>query len=289
MVFGISFNNSPLVRASINTATLGHRLPIREMIDMVARHGFGAIAPWRRDIDGEDVRVVARQIREAGLTVSSYCRSTYFPAPTREERLANIADNIEALRTAAELGAACFVLVVGGLPEGSRDLAAARSQVVDGIAALLDEARQLATPLALEPLHPMYAADRSSVNTLAQALDICEVLEPEGMQALGVALDVYHVWWDPQIAQGIARAGSAGRLVAFHLSDWRVPTRDLLMDRAMIGDGVIDLPLFVKAVADAGYRGHAEVEIFSNEIWQWPPDEVLAICAERLTGLLSAL
>jgi sugar phosphate isomerase/epimerase len=173
------------------------------------------------------------------------------------------------------------VLVVGGLPEGSRDIAGARQMVTDGIAAVLPHAKAAKVPLAIEPLHPMYAADRACVNTLSQALDICDALDPKKTGALGVALDVYHCWWDPELEAQALRAGPK-RLMAHHICDWLVPTRDMLTDRGMMGDGVIDLPAIRRMVEAGGFSGPQEVEIFSAENW-WkkPGDEVLATCVER--------
>lgn len=270
---------------SINTATLGHREKISTVIDAVARHGYGAICPWRRDLQDENVAAIARQIRDAQLTVSGYCRSTYFPALTRQELEANIADNIKAVTDAATLGAACFVLVVGSLPEGSRDLTAARAQVEDGVSRLLEHGKKVGIRLALEPLHPMYAGDRSCLNTLQQALDLAEKIEPVSLSppSLGVAVDVYHVWWDPDLAREIARAGKANRLFGYHVCDWLVPTRDLLTDRGMMGDGVIDLRMIRALMESANYNGPVEVEIFSSlDWWKRPMNDVLAMCSARL-------
>ena len=173
------------------------------------------------------------------------------------------------------------MLVVGGLADASRDLAAARTMVADGIAALLPDARAAHVPLAIEPLHPMYAADRACVNTLDQALDLCDALG----EGVGVVIDAYHVWWDPHLREAIARAGRDGRILAHHISDWLVPTSDLLLDRGMMGDGVIDLRGLRRMIEDAGYHGPHEVEIFSRDNW-WtrPGDEVLAICRERFVA-----
>ncbi|CAE6965196.1 hypothetical protein R70199_07635 [Paraburkholderia domus] len=233
-----------------------------------------------------DVTQIAKQIKALDLTVTGYCRSTYLPAATRAQFVANVNENKAALRDAATLGARCFVMVVGGLPEGSRDLIDARRQVSDGIAELLETARDCGVPLALEPLHPMYAADRAVLNTLAQALDICETLDPERSGFLGVAIDVYHCWWDPALQASIAAAGQAKRILAYHACDWLRETRDILLDRGMMGDGVVDLPAMRECVERAGYDGLVEVEIFSKENW-WrrDPDEVLRICAERLQAV----
>ena len=233
---------------------------------------------------GEDVSKVAHQLRDAGLAVSGYCRSTDYPAASPAQAAAAVADNRRALGDAAALGASCFVQVVGGLPPGSRDLGGARRQVEDGVAALLEDGRRLGVSIALEPLHPMYAADRSCLSTLAQALDLCDRLDPDKLGGLGVVLDAYHLWWDPDLMAGIARAGT--RIDALHVSDWLVPTRDLLLDRGMMGDGVIDLPAFRQAAEDAGYGGPVEVEIFSAaDWWQRDPDTVLSTCQARLDRL----
>ncbi len=268
---------------AINTATLGHREPIGAVVEAVARHGFGGIAPWRRDLEGQDIAGIARQIRDAGLAVTGYCRSSAFPAATAEAARAAVAENRQALRDAATLGASCFVLVAGGLPKGSRDLPAARAQLRDGVGALLEEARQLGVTLALEPLHPVYAADRSCLCTLAEALDLCDLLDPGRQGGIGIAADVYHLWWDAALQEGLQRAGRDSRLCAFHVCDWKVPVVDVLMDRGMMGDGVIDLPAIRAQVEAAGYAGLVEVEIFSaRDWWLRGTDETLSACARRL-------
>jgi sugar phosphate isomerase/epimerase len=271
---------------AINTATLGYHDPIERTIEAVAAAGFGAIAPWRRELEGRATAGVARRIRDAGLKVSGYCRSTYIPAADHARFLANIEDNRQAIDQAAELRAACFVMVVGGLPEGSKDLPDARAQLEEGMALLLEHARGAGVPLALEPLHPMYCADRSCLSTLEQALDLCDELDAAADGFLGIAVDVYHVWWDPKLREGIARAGRGGRLLAFHVCDWLVSTRDLLLDRGMMGDGVIDLPAIRAWMEEAGYAGAVEVEIFSrDDWWRRPASEVLSACAQRLQSV----
>jgi sugar phosphate isomerase/epimerase len=273
----------PLHRYSINTATLGYQVPILETIDAVARAGFGGIAPWRREIEGGDVARIAKRIRDAGLRVTGYCRSSYIPASSKEGWAANVEDNRKALADAAKLGAECFVLVVGGLPPGSRDLEGARNQVREGIAALLAEAVILGIPLAIEPLHPMYAADRACINTVEQALDLCTSLDPQCNGLLGVAIDVYHTWWDPQLDKMIARAGREKRILAYHINDWLVPTGDLLMDRGMPGEGVIDLKAIGGKVREAGYGGLIEVEVFSNRIWELSIEEILSRSIQHIS------
>lgn len=272
---------------SLNTATVRERWNLAQMIEGCARRGIRGISPWRDKLAELGAKEAARRIRDHGLTVTGLCRGGMFPAADRKGRAAAIEDNLRAIDDAATLEARCLVLVVGGLPPGSKDLAGAREMVRDGIGEALEHARGCGVPLAIEPLHPMYAADRACVNTLAQALDLCDELDGGGGRdaggsgALGVAVDVYHVWWDPELRRQIERAGER-RILAFHICDWLVPTTDLLLDRGMMGDGVIDLPLIRGWVEAAGYRGFHEVEIMSAKNW-WlrDPDEVLATCKER--------
>jgi sugar phosphate isomerase/epimerase len=210
-------------------------------------------------------------IHDHGLTVTGLCRGGFFTSKNWQD------DNRRAIEEAHVLGARCLVLVVGGLLPGSRDLILSREKIKEGIAAILPEARKAGVPLAIEPLHPMQAADRACVNTLEQALDLCDALG----DGIGVAVDVYHVWWDPKLEAQIRRAG-AKRILAYHICDWRVPTRDLLNDRAMMGDGVIDLKLIRSWIEAAGYPGFHEVEIFSElDWWKRDPDEVLKVCRQR--------
>ena len=270
---------------SLNTATVRKQADLLGIIEACARHGIAAISPWRDQVAAVGLERASRAIKQAGLKLSGYCRGGMFPA-TGQQIAAARDDNRRAVDEAAALGAPCLILVVGGLPQYSRpgstpskDLMGARRAIEDGIADLLTYARQARLPLAIEPLHPMYAADRAAVNTLAQALDIAERLDPGG-NALGVAVDVYHVWWDPELNAGIKRAGRS-RLFAYHVSDWLVPTNDLLNDRGMMGDGVIDLRRIRRAVEEAGFAGFVEVELFSERWWAEPIDTVLATCVER--------
>ena len=271
-------------RWAINTATLGFQCSIEDSIDAIARAGFGGIAPWRREIEGHVVKAIARRIRDAGLKVTGYCRSTYLPSLRREGLQTNIESNRHALDDAAIIGAESFVMVVGGLPEGSKDIAGARIQAAEGTAALLEYGRKTGVKIALEPLHPVYAADRSCLSLLSEALDMCQQIEgPAAIPSLGVCLDVYHVWWDPNLKRDIARAGLERRIFGFHVCDWLVPTTDVLNDRGMMGDGVIDIASIHAQVKKAGYQGLIEVEIFSEKNW-WkrPLAEILNVCAERL-------
>jgi len=267
---------------ALNTATVSKQWTLEQCIDGCVRHGIGGIAPWRDKLDACGADKAAKLIQGAGLRVTGLCRGGMFPAATQGERQAALDDNRKAIDDAATIGAECLILVVGGLPKGSRDIADARQQVQDGIAALLDYARAAEVPLAIEPLHPMYAADRACVNTLQQANDMCDALGGKSGGGVGVAVDVYHLWWDPALEAEIARAGAAGRILGFHVCDWLVPTTDLLLDRGMMGDGVIDIPKIRSLVEAAGYDGCSEVEIFSqHNWWQRDADEVLATCIER--------
>lgn len=263
---------------SINFATLRNGWSFAQMVEGCLRHGITAIAPWRDQIEAVGLEEAARIVRANGLRVTGLCRGGMFPAATLAGRQQAIDDNRRAIDEAAALAAECLVLVVGGLPGASKDIAAARAMVADGIAAILPHARAAGVPLAIEPLHPMYAADRACVNTLDQSLDLCAALGP----GVGVAIDVYHVWWDPHLAAAIGRAGRMGVILAHHICDWLVPTTDLLLDRGMMGDGVIDLRAIRAMIEAAGYHGPQEVEIFSRDNW-WkrPGDETLATCRER--------
>ncbi len=262
-------------RLSINLATTREQWGFREAVEGCLRHGITAISPWRDQIAAIGLDEAARIVRENRLRVTGLCRGGMFTAGAGA-----IDDNRRAIDEAAALGADCLVLVVGGLPEGSREISVARQMVVDGIGAVLDHARACRVPLAIEPLHPMYAADRACVNTLGQALDMCDFFGPES--GVGVAIDAYHVWWDPELEAQIARAGRMGAILAHHICDWLVPTRDPLLDRGMMGDGVIDLRKFRQIIEKAGFNGPQEVEIFSSQDW-WtrPGDEVLATCIAR--------
>jgi sugar phosphate isomerase/epimerase len=267
---------------SINLATVRQQWTMDKAVDACLARGITAIAPWRDQVEKIGLAEAARIVHANNLRVTGLCRGGMFPAGDRDGLAAAIDDNRRAIDEAAALGADCLVLVVGGLPKASRDIVAAREMVADGIAAILPHARANGMPLAIEPLHPMYAADRACVNTLKQALDLCELLG----DGVGVAIDVYHVWWDPELLPQIRRAGQSGRILAHHICDWLVPTRDLLLDRGMMGDGVIDLKGIRAAVEAAGYSGPQEVEIFSAENW-WkrPGEEVLETCIERFRSV----
>lgn len=263
-------------RLSLNTATVSRQWNLQQAVEGCLRHGFGGIAPWRDKLHETGVEQASRLIRDSGLSVSGLCRGGWYTAEGALTQ-AVIDDNKAAVDEAVAIGAECLVMVVGGLAADSKDLQAARQTVSEGLARTLEYARTADMPIAIEPLHPMYAADRACVNTTAQALDICDQLG----EGIGVALDVYHIWWDPDIATQIERAGKQ-RLMAFHLCDWLVPTSDMLSDRGMMGDGVIDIAGLRALVEAQGFNGLNEVEIFSAQNW-WlrDPDEVMQEIVRR--------
>jgi sugar phosphate isomerase/epimerase len=260
-------------RLSLNQITTD-RWSVREAVEGCVRHGIPSISLWRHKIREAGLDSCVRLVKDAHLRVSSVCRGGMFPALTEPERRKNIEDNYRAVDEAAALNADSLVMVVGG--SAGVGLEEARKMVKDGIAALVPYARERGVRIGLEPLHPMYAAERSVLVTLGQALDLASDYPP---QEVGVILDVFHIWWDPQIAELIER--SAGRIYGFHVSDWLVPLPDILMGRGLMGDGVIDNRSLRLLVEKAGYMGPIEVEIFNRALWDSDPDAVLAQVIER--------
>ena len=256
-------------KLALNAITV-KQWPLDKIIEGCARHGIRGISPWRNQIAAMGLKEAVRAINDHGLEVPGLCRGGFF----HEKNWLD--DNRRAIEEAHALEAQALILVVGTFPEGTKDLAHARERIQESISRLLPEARAAGVPLAIEPLHPMQT-ERALVNTLEQALDMCDALG----EGVGVAVDVYHVWWDPKLEEQIRRAGRQ-RLLGYHICDWRVPTRDLFNDRAMMGDGVIDLPRIRGYMEAAGYRGFHEVEIFSEQDW-WKrePEEVLKVCRDR--------
>ncbi len=262
-----------ITRLSLNQITT-ERASLEATVEACARHGVPYIAVWRHKLAETGVERAVRLVRDAGLRVSSLCRGGMFPAPTAAERALRIDDNRRAVDDAAALGAEVLILVCGPAPD--RDIAAARRMVADGIAELAPYARERGVRLGIEPLHPAFAAERSCITTLREARGLAERFDPA---SVGIVADVYHVWWDPELYDEIARA--AGRLVGFHVSDWLVPVHDVLMSRGMMGDGVIELQRIRAAVQDAGYAGPIEVEIMNEAIWKTPLDTLLPLIKER--------
>ena len=262
---------------ALNTVTVRERWKLAQAVEGCVRHGIGGITVWRHEVAELGLSAAARLLRGSGLAVTGFARGGPFPSTDARTRQAAIEDTRRAIDEAAELGARCLSLGGGGAAAGAKDLPGARRMVRDGIGEVLDHARRCGVPLALEPFHPMYCADRSCVSTLGEANDLCDELG----DGLGIAVDVYHVWWDPGLEAGIRRAGGS-RLLALHLSDWLVPTTDIALDRGMMGDGIIDIPR-IRALMEAnGFDGFHEVEIFSaRNWWRRDPDEVLETCKER--------
>jgi sugar phosphate isomerase/epimerase len=247
---------------------------VRQAVEACARHGVPSIALWRHKIQEAGLDVCVRNVNDAQLHVSSVCRGGMFPATTETERKKNIEDNFRAADEAAELHADSLVMVVGGC--AGIGIEPARQMVVDGLAALVPYGRQLGVRIGLEPLHPMYAAERSVLSTVGQALQLASTYSPS---EVGVILDTFHIWWDPQVAELIAQ--SAGRIYGFHVSDWLVPLPDILLGRGLMGDGVIDNRKLRRLVEQAGYTGSIEVEIFNRALWDSDPNQVLTQVIER--------
>ena len=266
-------------RLSINQITTGPQWSLREAVEGYARHGVHGIAVWRdklRDFGSADA--AASLLRDHGMQVSGLCVGGLLTADDPAGFRASLDDNRAAIEEAATIGARAVVFVAGGLADGANDLGRARDRVLEGLSILLPEARAAGVTIGLEPLHPMLTSARSVLSTLKQANDWCDMLG-DGPE-LGVVIDVYHLWWDPELEKEISRAGK--RIVAFHVSDWLRDTCDLRLDRGMMGDGVIDIRRIRSRVEAAGFTGHCEVEIFSaRNWWKRPGDEVVRVICER--------
>ena len=262
-----------IARLSFNQIT-SDRASLAESVAACVRHGVPSISVWRHKIKEVGLARAVQLVRDAGLHVSSVCRGGMFPAATQAERDARIDDNRRAVDEAAALGADVLVLVCGPAPD--KDIAAARQMVVDGIAAVAPYAAERGVRLGVEPLHPAFAAERSCITTLREARRIAERFDPK---TVGVIADVYHIWWDPDLYEEIDR--TSGRILGFHVSDWLVPSTNVLMSRGMMGDGVIELQRIRSAVDRAGYTGPIEVEIFNESVWALPAEELFPLMKER--------
>jgi sugar phosphate isomerase/epimerase len=265
-------------RLSLNQATV-QNWSVQEAVEGCVRHGIPSIALWRHKIHETGLQQCAQYVRDGGLHVSSVCRGGMFVAPTVEERKERLADNFRAVDEAKELNADSLVMVVGASTEVP--IADARQMVADCLEELVPYAKQHGVKIGLEPLHPMYAGDRSVLNTIDQALAMAS---PYGADEVGLILDVFHIWWDPTVFEQIQRA--TGRIFGFHACDWLVPLPDVLLGRGMMGDGVIDNRALRLAVDAAGYSGPIEVEIFNQALWDAPGDDVLKKVVERFTALV---
>lgn len=266
------------MKLSLNQATV-KRLNLAEAVDGCVRAGIPAIGLWRDRVQEVGIEAAAEIVRASGLEVTSLCRGGFMTAACAEGRAAALADNKQAVLEAAGVGTDVLILVVGGLPTGSKDLSAARDAVAQSIAELAPFAASHGVRLAIEPLHPMFCADRAVVSTLGQALDIAAAF-PAGQ--VGVVVDTYHVWWDPELEASIARAGAENRILSYQECDWVVPLpADMLLGRGHVGDGHIDFARMRRLVTAAGWSGYAEVEIFNQEIWDADGDETIATVRAR--------
>ncbi|MCJ1684025.1 sugar phosphate isomerase/epimerase [Rathayibacter sp. VKM Ac-2928] len=264
-------------RLSLNQATIKHA-SLAEALDTTVAAGMSAIGLWREPVAEVGLAEAVRLVADSGLRVSSLCRGGFFTAPEGPERRAAIDENRRAIEETAALGAPALVLVAGGLPAGSRDVIGARARVQEALAELADDAAAAGVQLAIEPLHPMYASDRAVVSTLGQALDLAA---PFDAAAVGVVVDTFHIWWDPQVLAQIARAGAEGRIASYQVCDWATPLpADVLLARRYPGEGVIDFESLTRAVVEAGYAGDVEVEIFHQEVWDTAYPDV----AERVVA-----
>ena len=260
-------------RLSLNQRTV-HQWTSLETIDGCARAGIGHIALWRDRVSEIGIQKAARAVRESGLQISSLCRGGHFPALNKLDYQANIDDNLCAIEEAAELGTDLLVLVCGADP--SIKIQDARAMILEGIQTIAPFAKQHGVKLGIEPLHPMFAADRSAICSLAEANTIAKTIDN-----VGVVIDVYHTWWDTNLLREIERA--RGQILGFHVNDWIVPLPDILNGRGMMGDGVIDLKGIYNAVTAAGYDGPIEVEIFNQALWNQPGENVVKCVIERFS------
>ncbi|MGN6334205.1 MAG: sugar phosphate isomerase/epimerase family protein [Motilibacteraceae bacterium] len=269
-----------LARLSLNQRTVPS-WDVPQVVDACARAGVPAVGLWREPVAEAGLERSARLVREAGLRVSSLCRGGFLTASDPDEGRRAVADNRRALDEAATLGADCLVLVVGGLPLGDQDLPGARQRVADRLAELVPYAAERGVRLALEPMHPLYCADRGVLSTLEQATDLAE---QHPAAQVGVVVDAFHVWWDPRLAEQVHRA--AERIASVQIGDWITPLPpDALLSRGLPGDGHIDLASFLALTGEAGYRGDVEVEVFNAEVWAADPAAVLATTLRRWVAL----
>lgn len=270
-----------LERLSLNQRTTAE-WSLREAVDGCVRGGLPAIGLWREPVHEVGLETAAAVVADAGLRVSSLCRGGFFTVADDVARKEAHEENLRALDECAELGSPVLVLVPGGLPAGDRDLGAARGRAEEAVAALAPEAAARGVRLGIEPMHPIFAADRGVVSTLAQALDIAE---QHPVEQVGVVVDTFHLWWEPGVHDTIARAGA--RIASYQIGDWITPLPpDALLSRGMVGDGHIDFAAFTAAVAAAGYDGDVEVEIFNADVWAAPGDQTVATLSTRYTQLV---
>lgn len=272
--------SAPDPRLSINQATIKYA-NLETALNVTAEAGVQSIGLWREPVNEVGLDVAAQLLTDSGLRFSTHCRGGFFSLPAGAKRDAALDDNRRAIEETATLAAAgaegstaVLVLVAGGLPEGERDLIGARERVRDAIGMIAPDAQAAGVTLAIEPLHPMFASDRCVVSTLGQALDIAADFDPE---VVGAAVDTFHIWWDPQVLEQIARAGREGRIATYQVCDWKTPLpADVLLSRHYMGEGVIDFASLTRAVLETGYDRDIEVELFNADIWADAPAQVVA-------------
>lgn len=278
-------------RLSINQATIKYA-DLATALKVTSDAGVQSIGLWREPVNEVGLDTAVQMLADSGLRFSTHCRGGFFTLPAGAERDAALEDNRRAIDETAALAAAgaegstaVLVLVAGGLPEGSRDLIGARERVRDAIGELVPYAQSAGVTLAIEPLHPMFGSDRCVVSTLGQALDIASDFAPE---TVGAAVDTFHIWWDPQVYEQIARAGREGRIATYQVCDWKTPLpADVLLSRHYMGDGVIDFASLTRAVVETGYDRDIEVEIFNQQIWDDAPQNVVARTAAAFAETVS--
>lgn len=261
--------NTDLSRLCIHTITT-KPWSIEEAAANYVNRGVKGITVWRDALDGRNVRQTGQLLRDYDLSIVSLCRGGFFPSHSAAKRKLAIDSNRKIIEEAFELGTNQVVLVCGADPSQSLD--DSRKQIEEGIVELLPEASAAGIKLAIEPLHPMYADSRSAINTLAQANDMTESINSPWV---GVAIDVYHLWWDPNLKSEIVRCGNNNALLAFHICDWKTPTTDFLNDRGLMGEGCIPIQKISSWVEAAGFNGFVEVEIFSTKYWKQDQSEFL--------------
>jgi sugar phosphate isomerase/epimerase len=279
----INSGTSAFSRLAINSATT-KKWTLAQVVDGCVSAGIPSIGPWRDRVEEAGLDKAARLIKDAGLRVSSLCRGGFLTAADPEGQAAALADNRAAILEAVALDTKELFLVVGGLAPGEKDVVAARQRVADRLADLVPFAAEHGVRLVLEPLHPMYAADRALISTLGQALDLAA---PFDASTVGVAVDTFHVWWDPELKGQIERAGREQRIASYQVCDFNMPiAADPLLSRGYMGDGVVDFATIGTWVRDAGYTGDIEVEIFNQDIWDTDGNTVLATVKERYAELV---
>ena len=278
-----SAQSGSLERLALNRWTF-RTTPLQEFLEATVSRGIGSVGLWRQDIEEVGLEALRRRVDDAGLRVSSLCRGGFLTASAEADRAAALDDNRRAIDETAGLGAPTLVMVVGGVDRADKDIVGARARVTEAVAQLAPYAEERGVTLCLEPLHPMFAADRAVLSTLDQALDMAEAA---GSPAAGVVVDTYHVWWDPYLERAIQRAADSGRLFGYQVCDWNLPlAAEPLHSRGYMGDGFIDFPSITRMIKDAGYTGDIEVEIFNEDVWATPAEESARIIAERYEQLV---